>query len=73
MNEQWYKTRFTVVDAKDIAAKADKYAKNCLRIEKNLDPNPIAERLKGLVSTFKEAMPIVTALRNDKLSPEHWA
>jgi len=43
-----------------------------MRLEKNLDPNPIQEKLMGLVETFKEAMPIVKALRNEKLQPEHW-
>jgi len=43
-----------------------------MRLEKNLDPNPIQEKLKTAVVTFKEAMPIVNALRNDKLEPHHW-
>jgi len=72
LNERWYGTKFSEVDAKDIAMKAEKYSKNCMRIEKNLEPNPIQERLKNLVNTFKEAMPIVTALRNDKLTERHW-
>ena len=43
-----------------------------MRIEKTLDPNPIQETLKGAVEKFKEAMPIVKALGNDKLQPKHW-
>lgn len=39
-----------------------------MRLEKNLDPNPIQEKLKIAVQTFKDAMPIVKALRNDKLT-----
>jgi dynein heavy chain len=72
MNEKWYKTPFSEVDAKGISTLADKFAKNCMRVEKALDPNPIQATLKGLISTFKEAMPIVTALRNDKLTEVHW-
>lgn len=41
-------------------------------MEKNLPPNPIAQKLKVLVDTFKAAMPVVIALRNDKLKGEHW-
>jgi len=41
MNEDWLKTQFSKVNAADIKTKAEKYAKNCMRIEKNLDPNPI--------------------------------
>jgi hypothetical protein len=37
-----------------------------------LEPNPIAEKLKGLVATFKEAMPVVKALSSDKLTETHW-
>jgi hypothetical protein len=44
-----------------------------MRLEKNLDPNPIQEKLKILVNTFKDAMPIVTALRNEKLEEHHWS
>ena len=72
MVEKWNKTPFSSVDSKNISQQAEKYAKNCSRIEKNLDPNPIQERLKVLVTTFKEAMPIVTALRNQNLQDSHW-
>lgn len=73
MNEKWYKTQFSQVEAKDIAKEAEKYFKIALRLEKNLEPNLIQEKLKSAVETFKEAMPIVTALRNDKLGEHHWA
>ena len=38
-----------------------------------MEPNPVVEKLKENVLTFKEAMPVVRALRNDKLKEEHWA
>ena len=41
MNEVWLKTQFAVIDAADIKTKAEKFSKNCMRIEKNLEPNPI--------------------------------
>lgn len=67
MTEVWKVTSFQLVDAKDIASKADKYSKNVMRVEKALPPNPVQEKLKVLVNQFKEAMPIVSAMRNDKL------
>lgn len=48
------------------------YAKICLRLEKNLEDNPIQRKLKELVETFKGAMPIVVALRNEALGEHHW-
>lgn len=72
LTEKWIKTQFNAIQAKDIAAKADQFAKVCLRLEKNLEPNPIQMKLKELVDTFKGAMPIVVALRNENLKEHHW-
>jgi dynein heavy chain len=51
------------------------YFRNCNKAEKHFDEQtgPVIEKLKAMVVQFKEAMPIVTALRNDKLEPNHWA
>ena len=68
----WVKEKFSNINAKEIQAKADEFSKKCNRVEKNLPPNPIAHKLKTLVDTFKQAMPVVTSLRNDNLKPEHW-
>lgn len=68
----WVKEKFGSINAKDIQAKADQFSKICNRVEKNLPPNPIAHKLKQMVDTFKAAMPVVTAMRNDNLKPEHW-
>ena len=43
-----------------------------MRLEKNLEDNPIQKKLKDLVDTFKGAMPSVVALRNDNLKESHW-
>ena len=42
-----------------------------MRLEKNMPPNMIQVQLKEQVEQFKDAMPIVTALRNDKLEEIH--
>ncbi len=70
--EAWIKEKFNNINAKDIQAKADQFSKICNRVEKNLPPNPIAIKLKQMVDTFKAAMPVVIALRNENLKPEHW-
>ena len=72
LQEMWIKTQFNNIQAKEIAVKADYFAKICLRLEKNLEDNPIQKKLKELVETFKGAMPIVVALRNDNLKEHHW-
>jgi hypothetical protein len=70
--DAWVQEKFVNINAKDIQAKADQFSKICNRVEKNLPPNPISQKLKVLVDTFKAAMPVVTALRNDKLQKDHW-
>ena len=68
----WYDTPFSQIEAQDIKIEAEKYFKVAMKLEKNLEPNLIQEKLKTAVETFKEAMPIVIALRSDKLLEAHW-
>ncbi len=72
LTEGWINTQFGAIAAKEIKDKADAFAKICLRLEKNLEENPIQLKLKDMVDTFKGAMPIVVALRNDNLKDHHW-
>ena len=37
-----------------------------------MPPNAIAHRLKTMVETFKAAMPVVKAMRNENLKSDHW-
>lgn len=71
MTEEWLKTDFKDIDANKIKNIAEEYAKKCLRLEKNLEDNPIQSKLKVKVDTFKLAMPIVMALRNENLEDNH--
>jgi dynein heavy chain len=71
--EAWILENFATIDAKAISAKADQFSKYASRVEKNLPPNPIAQKLRNMVDTFKQAMPVVLALRNDNLKDSHWA
>ena len=73
MMEKWIKTSFGQIDAVEIEKQAEKYSKISVRLEKNLDANPIQVLLKEKVDKFKDAMPIVTSFRNQNLKEEtHW-
>lgn len=37
-----------------------------------MEPNEIQVELKQLVESYKDAMPIVSALRNQNLKEDHW-
>jgi dynein heavy chain, axonemal len=69
--EEWVKLQFSKIDAKNISDEADKYAKVANRVDKTLPPNPIGEKLKLLVDTFRGTMPVVLALRNQDIEEYH--
>lgn len=69
--QEWVKLQFSKIDAKSISDEADKYAKVANRVEKTLPANPIGEKLKLLVDTFRGTMPVVTALRNKDIEDNH--
>jgi dynein heavy chain len=73
LSNDWQNTPFKDVDAQGIKTEAERYFKNVNKCEKAMEPNPVVEKLKQNVLTFKEAMPVVVALRNDKLKENHWA
>ena len=72
LKDVYEKTLFVEINDKDIADKADYYAKIANRLDKSLPSNPIQVALKEMVETFKGAMPIVTALRAPELTEAHW-
>jgi dynein heavy chain len=69
--QEWIKVQFSKIDAKTISEEADAYAKVANRVEKILPSNPIGEKLKLLVDTFRGTMPVVVALRNDDIQESH--
>ena len=72
MTAVWVKTQFTQIDAAAIEKEAVKFSKISNRVTKTLVDNPIGNRLKDLVDTFKGTMPIVVALRCPDLKDNHW-
>ena len=72
LKDVYEKTLFVEINDKEIAEKADYYAKIANRLDKSLPSNPIQVALKEMVETFKGAMPIVTALRAPELTEAHW-
>lgn len=72
LTSEWVQTKFIDINAEEIQKIAETYAKIASRLEKSLPPNAIQEELKDLVDKFKQAMPIVVALRNSNLQESHW-
>ncbi len=60
------------INDKEISKECDKYSKISGQLERALEPNEIQVELKQLVENYKDAMPIVSALRNQNLKEDHW-
>ena len=72
VSEEWAALPFSLINPKELGQKADQFTKKVYRVEKNLPESPIIEELKKSVHNFREAMPVVTALRSQYLKEVHW-
>lgn len=70
--KQWTNTLFSDIDVANIQAEADKYYRYVNKLDKQLPPNQVLDKLKVIVNQFRLAMPIVSALSNDKMQLQHW-
>lgn len=66
--DSWVMAPFCDIDTKKISQESEKFSKVVVKCENGLPENSSAvKQLKNMVNSFKETMPIVIALRNDKL------
>ncbi len=72
LSEVWAKLAFDEIDAKKISQITDKYARNVNKCKKNLPDNQVINVLMKMVWEYKDTMPVVTAMRSDKLLEDHW-
>lgn len=74
MTEKWKTSPFESIEVSEISEKADHFTKTVIQCERNIQPegNSAVAMLKKLVFDFRETMPIVEALGNKNLKPEHW-
>lgn len=73
LTDKWMNMKFEEIDVDEIKQTSEKYVrivKNCSK----LPPNPILEKLRDLLKTFKDTMPVVMALSNKILQEdeEYW-
>ena len=72
MIEKWKNGRFSEINSEEIMTQADFYTNIVRRALKKLPPNPVLDDLKSSVVRFKDAMPVIIALRNKNLKEYHW-
>ena len=70
--ETWVNGRFSEINPEEIMSKAEYYTNIVRRAQKKLPGNLILDELKSSVFDFKDAMPVITALRNKHLKEHHW-
>ncbi len=72
LTEGWISQQFATINSKEIGNEAEHYAKIAYRVDRELPDNLISKELKAAVDTFKKAVPVVLALRNENLQKHHW-
>ena len=72
LTERWISQQFATINSKEIGNEAEHYAKVAYRVDRELPENPVSKELKIAVNTFKKAVPVVLALRNENLQKHHW-
>jgi hypothetical protein len=58
---------FDEINVEEIKQYSDKYTRIITKCTKKLPANPVLEIFRKLLTTFKDAMPVVIALSNKKL------
>ena len=74
LSDKWTATQFADIDVGNIQPIVDKYAR--LVSLTSLDPvfkeSPVTKLLADKVDTIKSTMPVVTSLRDEHLTKDHW-
>lgn len=71
LTREWTVSNFKDINAENIRTKADHYQRIVSKCARKIQPNPVLDELKALLFEFKEAVPIITSLRNPKLTKDH--
>ena len=71
LTNEWTICRFREINPEEMRVKAEHYQRIVNKCTRKLPTNPVLDELKQLVFEFKESVPIITSLRNPKLTKEH--
>jgi hypothetical protein len=72
LTPQWNATPFYEMDVEAMIAIVTRWFKAAQRCERDLPVNEVSPKLKLAADTYRQALPIVTDLRNPKIQPRHW-
>ncbi|KAL4470156.1 hypothetical protein ABPG72_009081 [Tetrahymena utriculariae] len=72
LQKDWENLPFASINAKQIASQTEQYIRIVNRCKKNLPENKVIDHLMNMVWKYKDTMPVVTALRSEYLTEDHW-
>ena len=67
LSEAWNNLMFKEVKVKDLSSVCEKYAKHIMGAERAIPESTITPVLKKIVWLYKDAMPVIVALRSEYL------
>ncbi|KAL0246019.1 hypothetical protein GEMRC1_007235 [Eukaryota sp. GEM-RC1] len=71
LTEDWLVADFDSIDTEQMQKQVTNYLKVATRAERSLAKNPVAEKFKKAVDVFKQTLPVIIDLRNEKLKFRH--
>lgn len=72
LNKKWEDSQFHEIDTEEISKESEKYSKTVVICKQLGESSTAVKKLTQMVFDFKDTMPIVLALGNNKLQPRHW-
>ncbi|KRX08296.1 P-loop containing nucleoside triphosphate hydrolase [Pseudocohnilembus persalinus] len=72
LQSKWSQIPFSEINAKEIAQQTEVYYRTVQKCKKNLSDNKVILMLAEPVTSVRNTMPVVTALRSQYLTETHW-
>ncbi|KAM3930843.1 dynein axonemal heavy chain 14 [Leptodactylus fuscus] len=72
LSTEWRQTSFENLNVDFIQRDVNRFNHTLFMLEKGLPPNDVVTGLKQSITSFKQSLPIVVALRNPSLQARHW-
>ncbi|KAL0216161.1 hypothetical protein P9112_008345 [Eukaryota sp. TZLM1-RC] len=71
ITSHWLSVPFSSLDTDSMQQEVQNYFKSASKIERGLEKNVMASKFKKAVEVFKQSLPVVVDLRNEKLKLRH--
>lgn len=72
MSTDWNQLKFKDVKVKELSTICERFAKDIMVAERSVPESSVTPIFKKMVWLYRDAMPVIVALRSEYLENEHW-